>query len=600
MFIMRYYMHKRNLVLLLSILNVMPAVAMVHTMGSLPPFRQSLAAHAALPSPLFCANRVNPMVRSKLYSFKSSPLCHTIALKSAKHQSQRMWAAQLGVSQLKFGNQFNHARFMSLDSKLKNEKNKQDKNGNNHQKNDYKIISKFLCAWPAIAHAGDSDNTDAEKEYHEKLEAERAKHIAMQYREKVATMNIHEAIEAGEVERVKQIIAQNKDQVNTWGGGAGSGLNVGIPLQRALRTYSKKYTHRKKILEILHILLDNGADVNGLDVQNQQHLFFDKPLHLAITNNLPYEFIEKMLKLGADPNEKGGLIEVLGWMGETSAYALADENGLHNLKALLEKYRDKKQSIESQMGSPNNNDADKKYYEEASTMNIHEAIDEGEVERIKQIIAKNKDQVNAFGSSYRGCGSSPLARALRAICVPVQKKLEMTHVLLDNGALINKRHHFWGDTPLHIAVDCDHLPLELIEKMLKLGADPNMPSEERGSAYAITVERLNSCKHYRFIRLMDELVRFRGLSSDDLKFSMDNMDEMQEHLEELEDLVDSKDKYIRLKAYIKICTKQMFGINIKALSDNKRRSYTGIAHDKKSQKREQDLKDLLEKYGGKN
>ena len=107
--------------------------------------------------------------------------------------------------------------------------------------------------------------------------------------------------------------------------------------------------------------------------------------------------------------------------------------------------------------------------------NIHEAVEAGNIEVVKQAIAAGKD----VNSEDECCGATPLHYATR------WGRKEIAELLIAKGADVNAKAKY-GDTPLHGAIYANGTYLEetgrkeMIELLIAKGADVN---NDKGSSF---------------------------------------------------------------------------------------------------------------------
>jgi ankyrin repeat protein len=97
---------------------------------------------------------------------------------------------------------------------------------------------------------------------------------------------------------------------------------------------------------------------------------------------------------------------------------------------------------------------------------IEEAIEHGDVAKVKSILAEDPEQVNARGTS----GYTPLHYA-----APLGKK-EIVQLLIANGAKVNLKNKSYGRTPLHETALFGRK--DVVELLIANGADVNAKDDD--------------------------------------------------------------------------------------------------------------------------
>ena len=116
---------------------------------------------------------------------------------------------------------------------------------------------------------------------------------------------------------------------------------------------------------------------------------------------------------------------------------------------------------------------------------IHEAVEAGKIEAVKQAIAAGKD----VNSEDECCGVTPLHYATR------WGRKEIAELLIAKGADVNALSKITAGTPLHGAIYANGTYLEetgrkeMIELLIAKGADVNVKSKFGKTPLDLAVER---------------------------------------------------------------------------------------------------------------
>ena len=134
---------------------------------------------------------------------------------------------------------------------------------------------------------------------------------------------------------------------------------------------------------------------------------------------------------------------------------------------------------------------------------IHNAVDEGDIEAIKQCLAAGAD-VNCKDTH----GGTLLHRLVGNYGILARK--EIFELLIANGADMNAKDN-WGGTPLHYAADRGYQ--EIVELLIAKGADLNPKIESAGIHKGKTP--LDLAKQHR--ETIDLLRKHGGKTGEELK-----------------------------------------------------------------------------------
>jgi len=243
---------------------------------------------------------------------------------------------------------------------------------------------------------------------------------------------IHEAVEKGDMGKVKEIIK-----------GGGDVNDTGDPYT------GKKPIHlacEKGDYAMVKYLVGQGADIDARDVRNA------RPIHYAVEAG-SLEVVRYLVSVGAVKNFPGGLEE-----RTPVHYAAANPDGLAILKFLVEKGADFK-SVDRTGATP-----------------LHVAAYSGNLESLIYLEGKGLDIDAKALFLYK---STPLHEAVH------NGSLDVAKYLLQKGADIEARD-VMGKSPLFIAAEEGHL--ELVELLVEKGADINT-KDDSGLSILMGIEK---------------------------------------------------------------------------------------------------------------
>jgi len=235
---------------------------------------------------------------------------------------------------------------------------------------------------------------------------------------------IFDAVVKGEIDKVKSVLAKNPELVNLKG-----------PWWKMTPLSWAAMKGHKNITELL---IKNGADINAKNRDG------NTPLHLAVYYNK--ENVAKFLiPKGADVNAKAdGILTPM-------YYAIA--NGNEKLVKLLLEHG-------GNMG-----------------IEIFDAVVQGEIDKVKSVLAENPELVNFKDSSWNW---TPL---FWAACTGDKYVAEL---LIAQGANVDIRGK-WSYTPLHRAVGRGHK--EVAELLISKGAKVNAKNDKGRTPLDISLEK---------------------------------------------------------------------------------------------------------------
>ncbi|KAH0539791.1 hypothetical protein KQX54_008056 [Cotesia glomerata] len=245
----------------------------------------------------------------------------------------------------------------------------------------------------------------------------------------------------------------------------------------------------KQHIEIVSLLLNYGADINGHDELGRT------ALHSAVINQSPQSIkdtppfnselsvVSILLKRGADVNTR---LQT----GETALHMAVQNNNEITVKALLE--YDAKVNVSNSKGTTPlhlaaqvknltifnsllSRNTDVRATDVHGVTALHFAAEAGDVNIIGSLL-QNKPDVNAVDRF----NCTPLHYAAK------YGPLECVSILLDHNADVNA-FDISGSTPLHLAVGSKHA--EIVELLINFDANVNVPNESGDTCLHISVER---------------------------------------------------------------------------------------------------------------
>jgi len=240
-----------------------------------------------------------------------------------------------------------------------------------------------------------------------------------------APQSLHEAAAAGDIERVKLLIAQGADVMAHDDKG-------GTPLHRAVENGHKA---------IVGILLENDADLNA---QNNKGW---TPLHLAASWGGHKDMVEILLEQGADVS----LLNKDGW----NALHTAAEAGQREILVMLMARGLKPETGVTEALFP--------YITEGSTA-LHLAAQNNQIAAVEALLATGMD-----ANIRNNKGETPLYSAV----MRRRSGIRLLECLLGAGAKVNVKTKN-GDTPLHMAAPSK---FEVMEWLINKGAAVNAENE---------------------------------------------------------------------------------------------------------------------------
>ena len=244
--------------------------------------------------------------------------------------------------------------------------------------------------------------------------------------------------------------------------------------------------------DALTFLVEHGADPDA-----REGSWGQTPLVFAASANRP-EAIEALLALGADPSMTTQVVDV-------PRRAASDQRAEEHLNELLEEFR------KEEKGDPDTWEPTPAQVREAilASREVQRETDREEVsdyeeEEEEDRVARYPDLVSAWG------GLTPLLHASR------QGHHAAVAALLDGGADIDQPSSGDGTTPLLMATLNGHF--DLAAELLRRGANPNLASEAGATPLYVAIERewapraayAHPLNHYRqevgYLELMERLL----------------------------------------------------------------------------------------------
>ena len=221
-----------------------------------------------------------------------------------------------------------------------------------------------------------------------------------------------------------------------------------VNMKRADGAIALHYAVWFGLKEKTEFLLSKGSDVKARDGNNEGAT----PLHVAVWKSPNNGIVELLIENEADVNDKNNTGETpLDWAIKFKRTELADLLRKHGGKTGKE-LEGGEPVVEAAQTEPPT--------AKAPDISIHDAIEKGNIEAVKQHLAAGAD-VNAK-NKY---GSTPLHRAIEAA------HKEIAELLITNGADVNAKGEA-DATPLHYAAT-----KEVAELLIVKGADVNAKDE---------------------------------------------------------------------------------------------------------------------------
>jgi len=209
------------------------------------------------------------------------------------------------------------------------------------------------------------------------------------------------------------------------------------------------YAIKENNIEIVLLLLENGADVNAKNNNGETCLYY-----ATKENNI--EIVQLLLENGAD-------INAINNYGKTPLIYSIWSNNKDIVELLIQKGAD--------VNAKNNYGDTPLYY----------AIKENNKDIVELLIQKGAD-VNAI-NNY---GDTPLYYAIK------KNKIEIVQFFLENGADVNAKNNY-GDTPLIYAITnaIEENKIEIVTLLLENGADVNAKNNYGKTPLTIAEEKKN-------------------------------------------------------------------------------------------------------------
>ena len=311
------------------------------------------------------------------------------------------------------------------------------------------------------------------------------------------------SIQDGNLKLVKSLLSENPDAIGCLGE-HNAYCRDKTPLMFAIQ-------YRK--FEIANWLIDAGANVN-----------FKMPagpktpvLNYVALPFAPIELLEKMLEAGSDPNQYDGrgstaLHEVIRNVGknrEKSGLAKivllqkfgADFDIVHpseeadvqprsarELAVFFEEYLPR--GIAEIFGLPktvkNSTQSEmvQKQVTKAWKRQLFASIQDGNLKLVKSLLSENPDAIECLGEHNSYCrDKTPLMYAFQ------NWYSEIASWLIDRGAGVNFRMPEGPKTPVLNYAAAPAIPIELLEKMLNAGSDPNLHDVRGETALHVVIEK---------------------------------------------------------------------------------------------------------------
>lgn len=256
---------------------------------------------------------------------------------------------------------------------------------------------------------------------------------------------IHDAVSSGKKEILQFLISKGIKEINCEDKYKWTPLHNAIAIlypDRKNSIYSEKYDPNEMI-EIIRILLKNGANVNA---KTHKH---SSPLHFAAKTNMSL-VIKILLDGGADRNERGKF-------GFTALHYAANNSCLNSIDFLLKEGLDINEK------------------DDFGFTSLHHASYKGNAETVKFLLKKGADFTIA--DNY---GNTPLhyvAREGRTSKIEKEKptpksselsaeKIELVKLLIKQGADVHTKNNK-GESPLALAIQRSHK--EIVEFLKRVG-----------------------------------------------------------------------------------------------------------------------------------
>jgi len=342
------------------------------------------------------------------------------------------------------------------------------------------------------------------------------------------SVGIHEAAEAGNIEVVKQAIADGGD-VNVKDKAKWIEPRSGFRVRRIGGT-PLHYAADKGHKEIVELLIAEGADVNakaddhdetplhkaaryghkevaellitkGAELNMKGGFFNETPLQFAVGSGHK-EIVELLIAAGAEVNAKANKpLHQAAFFGEKEMVELLIAAGAEvNARDGIGKT-----ALDMAKRKPETADLLRKHGgKTGAELSIHIAAKKGDIEAVKQHLAAGAD-VNAKDES----GKTPLNRAMTTETAELLRKhggktaeelkaAESIHVAIELGIIeavkqhlaagtdVNVKDDQFGGTPLHRAAWQGHK--EIVELLIAKGADVNAQRDDGGTPLDWAIE----------------------------------------------------------------------------------------------------------------